>query len=104
MATKMKMTPTRNKIYLSVPGSIERLALADVKRETMTENQIIKAACKLSAKSFLELMDHNGVFTEILDQDNICNANEGYLNVIVEGMPAGQSLLFFNGDLASKKV
>tara|TARA_R110000822_G_scaffold101250_2_gene227440 strand:+ start:349 stop:552 length:204 start_codon:yes stop_codon:yes gene_type:complete len=66
----------------------------------MTQNQIIKAACKLSAKSFLELMDHNGVFTEILDQDNICNANDGYLNVIVEGMPDGEALLFINGDLS----
>jgi hypothetical protein len=65
----------------------------------MTEIQIIKAACRLSAKSFLELMDHNGVFTEILVQDNICNANEGCLNVIVEGMPEGESLLFFDGDL-----
>jgi len=66
----------------------------------MTENQIIKAACKLSAKSFLELMDHNGVFTEILDQDDICNANVGCLNVIVEGMPEGQALLFIDGDFA----
>tara|TARA_R110002126_G_scaffold271793_2_gene415820 strand:- start:1414 stop:1617 length:204 start_codon:yes stop_codon:yes gene_type:complete len=66
----------------------------------MTQNQIIKAACKLSAKSFLELMDHNGVFTEILDQDNICNANDGYLNVIVEGMPDGEALLFIDGDLS----
>jgi len=66
----------------------------------MTKNQIIKAARKLSAKSFLELMEHNGVFTEILDQDNISNANDGFLNVIVEGMPAGKSLLFIDGDFA----
>ena len=66
----------------------------------MTRNQIIKAACKLSAKSFLELMEHNGVYTEILDQDNICNANEGCLNVDVEGMPEGESLLFINGEFA----
>jgi len=66
----------------------------------MTKNQIIKAACKLSAKSFLELMEHNGVFTEILDQDNISNANDGFLNVIVEGLPVGETLLFINGKLA----
>jgi len=66
----------------------------------MTRNQIINAAFKLSAKSFLELMDHNGVFTTILDQDNIFDANDGCLNVEVEGMPEGESLLFINGDFA----
>jgi hypothetical protein len=70
----------------------------------MTSNQIIKAACKLSAKSFLELMEHNGVFTTILDQDNIFNANDGCLCVDVEGMPEGKSLLFIDGDLIIKKV
>ena len=66
----------------------------------MTRNQIINAAFKLSAKSFLELMEHNGVFVTILDQDNIFDANDGCLNVDVEGMPEGESLLFINGDLA----
>ena len=66
----------------------------------MTRNQIINAAFKLSAKSFLELMDHNGVFTTILDQDNIFDANDGCLNIEVEGMPEGESLLFINGDFA----
>jgi len=66
----------------------------------MTRNQIINAAFKLSAKSFLELMDHNGVFTTILDQDNIFDPNDGCLNVDVEGMPEGESLLFINGDFA----
>lgn len=67
----------------------------------MTRTQIIKAAGKLSAKSFLELMDHNGVFTTILDQDNIFDANDGTLNVDVEGMPEGESLLFIDGDFAA---
>ena len=64
----------------------------------MTEDQIIKAASELSAKSFLELMDHNNVFTEILDQDNISDANDGFLNIIVDGLPAGSSLFFMNGE------
>jgi hypothetical protein len=66
----------------------------------MTQNQIINAARSLRAKSFLELLDLKGVFTEILDQDNICNANDGYLNVIVEGLPDGVSLLFIDGELS----
>ncbi len=65
----------------------------------MTRVQIIKAACKLSAKSFLELMDHNGVFTEILDQDNIADPNDGNLNVVVEGLGDGEALWFINGEL-----
>ena len=66
----------------------------------MHRAQIIKAARKLSAESFLESMHHNHVFTEILDQDNISNANDGFLNVIVEGFPAGETLLFIDGDFA----
>jgi len=70
------------------------------KQRNMDKDQIIKAARKLSAESFLESMDRNHVFTEILDQDNISNANDGFLNVIVEGLPAGETLLFINGKLA----
>jgi hypothetical protein len=45
-------------------------------------------------------MERHGVFTTILDQDNIFDANDGCLNVDVEGMPEGESLLFINGDFA----
>ena len=65
----------------------------------MTRVQIIKAACKLSAKSFLKLMDHNGVFTEILDQDNVADPNDGNLNVVVEGLGDGQALWSIDGEL-----
>lgn len=65
----------------------------------MTKNQIIKEAHKLSAKSFLDLMDHNGVFTEILDQDNIADPNDGNLNVVVEGLGDGEALWFIDGKL-----
>ena len=68
----------------------------------MDKDQIIKAARKLSAESFLESMHRNHIFTEILDQDNISNANDGFLNVIVEGLPAGETLLFINGKLAQE--
>jgi hypothetical protein len=73
-------------------------ALADVKREHMTRDQITKAACKLSARDFMGLMEHNEVFTEVLDQDNIMDANDGYFNVIVEGMNPGEALLFIDGE------
>jgi hypothetical protein len=66
----------------------------------MTQNQIIKEARKLNASAFLELLERKKVFTEILDQDNIFDANDGYLNVIVEGMPDGESILFFDGELS----
>jgi hypothetical protein len=65
----------------------------------MTQNQIIKAACKLSAKSFLELMDHNGVNYSIFDMDNIMDPNDGYLNV---SFPAGEALLFIDGDFSGQ--
>jgi len=64
----------------------------------MTREQIIKAACKLNAADFMDLMTHNGVYTEILDQDNIMDANDGYFNVIVDGMDLGEALLFVDGE------
>ena len=44
-------------------------------------------------------MDHNGVFTEILDQDNVADPNDGNLNVVVEGLGDGQALWFIDGEL-----
>ena len=64
----------------------------------MTRLQIIKAACKLNAEDFLALMEHNKVETVILDQDNILNVNDGYLNVAVEGLDVGEALLFVDGE------
>ena len=66
----------------------------------MTRNQIIKAAETNDAVGFLALAEQKGLAPTILDQDNIMNANDGYLNVDVEGMPEGESLLFINGDWA----
>ena len=64
----------------------------------MTKDQITEAACKLNAEDFMNLMEHNGVNTEILDQDNIMDPNDGYFNVIVEGMDLGEALLFVDGE------
>ena len=64
----------------------------------MTKDQITEAACKLNAEDFMNLMEHNGVNTEILDQDNIMDPNDGYFNVIVEGLDLGEALLFVDGE------
>ena len=68
------------------------------KPKDMTRKQILKAARKLSAKDFLALMERKKVETDILDQDNILDPNEGYLNVVVEGLDDGEALLFFDGE------
>lgn len=65
----------------------------------MTRNQIIKAACTLNAADFLNLIEHNGQFYEVLDQDNIADPNDGNLNVVVEGLRDGEALWFINGEL-----
>ena len=64
----------------------------------MTRLQIIKAACTLSAGDFLGLADHYGLAPTILDQDNIHDPNDGYLNVIVNGLARGEALLFIDGE------
>ena len=63
----------------------------------MKTTKIIKTAKSSDAKEFLTILDKKKVFYEVLDQDNICNPNEGYLNLVVEGMPEGESILFFDG-------
>jgi hypothetical protein len=63
----------------------------------MTRNQIIKAAETNDAVGFLALAEQKGLAPTILDQDNIMNANDGYLNVIVNGLARGEALLFVDG-------
>ena len=65
----------------------------------MTRNQIIKAACTMYAADFLNLLEHNDQTFEILDQDNILDPNNGYLNVRVAGLGDGEALLFIDGEL-----
>ena len=63
----------------------------------MKTTKIIKTAKSSDAKEFLTILDKKKVFYEVLDQDNIFNPNEGYLNLIVDGMPEGESILFVDG-------
>ena len=64
----------------------------------MKANKIIKAAETMNATQFLEFLYENKVFFSILDQDNIMDPNDGYLNVEVDGMPEGESILFTDGE------
>jgi hypothetical protein len=66
----------------------------------MKRGQIIKAAESNSAAGFLALAEQNGLAPTILDQDNIMDANDGYLNVIVNGLDRGEALLFIDGEFA----
>ena len=63
----------------------------------MTGDQIIEAATTLSATDFLVLADANQLAPTIIDQDNILDPDAGYLNVIVNGLMRGESLLFIDG-------
>ena len=100
MATKMKMTPTRNKIYLSVPGSIERLALADVKikRENMklvskTRQAVITETFEIELNGFgntvfvKDYLDENGkvIDTEFRDENGRDLSDDpGLFDAIIE--------------------
>ena len=66
----------------------------------MKRDQIIKAAESNSAKAFLNLLDGQSINYEVLDMDNIGNPNDGYLNLIVDGLEPGEALLFIDGEFA----
>ena len=63
----------------------------------MKRDQIIKTASTLNAADFLSLAEANQLAPTILDQDNILDPNDGYLNVIVNGLARGEALLFIDG-------
>ena len=64
----------------------------------MTRTQIIEAAETNDAAAFLALAEQAGLAPTIIDQDNIMDANDGYLNVIVNGLARGEALLFVDGE------
>jgi hypothetical protein len=66
----------------------------------MTRTQIIKAAETNDAAVFLALAEQAGLAPTIIDQDNIMDANDGYLNVIVNGLARGEALLFVDGEFS----
>jgi hypothetical protein len=66
----------------------------------MTRTQIIEAAETNDAAAFLALAEQAGLAPTIIDQDNIMDANDGYLNVIVNGLARGEALLFVDGEFS----
>ena len=66
----------------------------------MTRTQIIEAAETNDAAAFLALAEQAGLAPTIIDQDNIIDANDGYLNVIVNGLARGEALLFIDGEFS----
>ena len=66
----------------------------------MTRTQIIKAAETNDAVAFLALAEQARLAPTIIDQDNIFDANDGYLNVIVNGLARGEALLFVDGEFS----
>ena len=66
----------------------------------MTRTQIIEAAETNDAAAFLALAEQAGLAPTIIDQDNIIDANDGYLNVIVNGLARGEALLFVDGEFS----
>ncbi len=66
----------------------------------MTRNQIIKAAEKFNAEDFVTLLEDRNISFAVIDQDNIQDPNDGYLNLAVEGLDAGEALLFVDGEFS----
>ena len=66
----------------------------------MTRTQIIEAAETNDAAAFLALAEQAGLAPTIIDQDNIMDANDGYLNVIVNGLARGEAMLFVDGEFS----
>lgn len=66
----------------------------------MTREQIIKAADSNNARGFLNLLDDRDISYAVLDMDNIGNPNDGYLNLIVNGLDEGEAILFIDGEFA----
>ena len=67
----------------------------------MTRDQIINIAELLTAEEFISILHNENVSFDILDQDDLLDANYGNCNIEVDGLIEGEALLFFNGRLAS---
>jgi hypothetical protein len=52
----------------------------------------------MNASKFIQFLNENGNEYDISVQDNIFNANEGVVNIEIEGMNEGESILFIDGE------
>ena len=66
----------------------------------MTRDEIITAAEKFTAEGFVTLLEDRNISFAVIDQDNICDPNDGYLNLAVEGLDVGEALLFVDGEFS----
>jgi hypothetical protein len=62
------------------------------------QEQIVDAANSMNASKFIGFLKENGNDYDISVQDNIFNANEGVVNIEIEGMNEGESILFIDGE------
>jgi hypothetical protein len=66
----------------------------------MKREDIIRVAENNKAKEFLAFAEAFGLAPTILDQDNVRDPNDGYLNVIVNGLARGEAILFVDGEFS----
>lgn len=50
-----------------------------------------------SAKAIVELLEINKIDYDVLDADNMLDENDGMFNMIVDGLPEGVSMYFYDG-------
>ncbi len=66
----------------------------------MTRDQIITAAELFNAEGFVTLLEDQNIAFAVIDQDNIQDPNDGYLNLAVEGLDVGEAILFIDGEFS----
>jgi len=62
-----------------------------------SQTQIVEAAEKMNTSQFIQFLKENKVNYSISDQDNIFDDNDGLVNIEVDGMDDGVSILFADG-------
>jgi hypothetical protein len=69
-----------------------------MKKKELSQKQIVDAATRMNASEFIGFLKENINDYDISVQDNIFNANEGVVNIEIEGMNEGESILFIDGE------
>ena len=69
-----------------------------MKKKELSQKQIVDAATRMNASEFIGFLKENLNDYDISVQDNIFNANEGVVNIEIEGMNEGESILFIDGE------
>jgi len=65
--------------------------------KTYSIREYYQMAQTMDANGFLDLLHTNRCNYTVLDLDNLCNPNEGYVNLVIAGMEDGESILFVDG-------